>query len=147
MPRKRSRSIQKNQHQMGRLPIADAGSNVLGHNPKSNYFFSVPGLFVGLSSKGLTDFDSVMSPTSPLDFRVFSNLGNPFRSPRSNNDGSQRSWGSSKVGLSIIDSLNDDVKVYGKVFFWSKVYGKVSRSSESKSILFGPDMRIKTPDS
>ncbi|KAH0993629.1 hypothetical protein GBA52_005112 [Prunus armeniaca] len=135
MPRKRSRSIQKNQHQMGRLPIADAGSNVLGHNPKSNYFFSVPGLFVGLSSKGLTDFDSVMSPTSPLDFRVFSNLG--FRSPRSNNDGSQRRWGSSKVGLSIIDSLNDDVKVYGKV----------SRSSESKNILFGPDMRIKTPDS
>ncbi|CAB4292525.1 unnamed protein product [Prunus armeniaca] len=121
MPRKRSRSIQKNQHQMGRLPIADAGSNVLGHNPKSNYFFSVPGLFVGLSSKGLTDFDSVMSPTSPLDFRVFSNLGNPFRSPRSNNDGSQRSWGSS---------------------LW-----EVSRSSESKSILFGPDMRIKTPDS
>ncbi|CAL8992717.1 unnamed protein product [Prunus brigantina] len=122
MLRKRSRSIQKDQHQTGHLPIADAGSDVLGHNPKSNSFFSVPGLFVGLSSKGLTYSDSVMSPTSPLDFSVLSNLGNPFRSPRSNNDGSQRSWGSSKVGLSIIDSLDDDVKFYGKV----------RRSSESK---------------
>ncbi|PQQ15164.1 uncharacterized protein Pyn_31915 [Prunus yedoensis var. nudiflora] len=90
MQRKRSRSIQKDQHQMGHLPIADA----------------------------------VMSPTSPLDFRVFTNLGNPFRSPRSNNDGSKRSRGSSKVGLSKIDSLDDVVKVYGKV----------PRSSESKNI-------------
>ncbi|CAL8996715.1 unnamed protein product [Prunus brigantina] len=137
MLRKRSRSIQKDQHQMGHLPIADAGSDVLGHNPKSNSFFSVPGLFVGLSSKGLIDSDSVRSPTSPLDFRVFSNLGNPFRSPRSNSDGQQRSWGSSKVGLSIIDSFDDDVKFSGKV----------PRSSESKNILFGPGMRIKTPDS
>ncbi|BBG95424.1 Protein of unknown function D [Prunus dulcis] len=127
MLRKRSRSIQKDQHQMGHLPIADAGSDVLGHNPKSNSIFSVPGLFVGLSSKGLIDSDSVRSPTSPLDFRV----------PRSNSDGQQRSWGSSKVGLSIIDSFDDDVKFSGKV----------PRSSESKNILFGPGMRIKTPDS
>ncbi|KAM1022649.1 hypothetical protein ACFX15_042750 [Malus domestica] len=139
MLRKRSRSVQKDQHQMGRLPISDAaaGSDVLGHNPKSNSFFSVPGLFVGLSTKGLSDYDAVRSPTSPLDFRVFSNLGYPFRSPRSNQDGGQqRSWGSSKVGLSIIDSI-DDVKFFGKV----------PQSSESKNILFGPGMRInKIPE-
>ncbi|KAM0973817.1 hypothetical protein ACFX2I_016970 [Malus domestica] len=139
MLRKRSRSVQKDQHQMGHLPISDAaaGSDVLGHNPKSSSFFSVPGLFVGLSPKGLSDCDAVRSPTSPLDFRVFSNLGNPYRSQRSNHDGGQqRSWGSSKVGLSIIDSL-DDVKSSGRV----------PRSSESKNILFGPGMRInKTPE-
>ncbi|CAB4261953.1 unnamed protein product [Prunus armeniaca] len=111
MPRKRSRSIQKNQHQMGRLPIADAGSNVLGHNPKSNYFFSVPGCF--------QIWATLLGPQGPTMM------------------GRRGDGGSSKVGLSIIDSLNDDVKVYGKV----------SRSSESKNILFGPDMRIKTPDS
>lgn len=144
MLRKRTRSIQKDQdHQMGHLPISDAGSvshfwsDVLGPNPKSNSFFTAPGLFVGLSPIGLSDSDSVRSPTSPLDFRVFSNLGNPFRSPRSPLDGHKRSWGSSKVGLSIIDSLDDDVKFSGEV----------PRSSESKNILFGPGMRIKTPDS
>ncbi|XP_050366504.1 FCS-Like Zinc finger 11 [Argentina anserina] len=145
MLRKRTRSTQKvqDQHQMGHLPISNAGSeshfrgDVLGSNPKSNAFFTVPGLFVGLGPIGFTDSDSVRSPTSTLDFRVFSNLGSPFRSPRSPLDGHKRSWASSKVGLSIIDSLDDDVKCSGKV----------PRSSESKNILFGPGMRIKTRDS
>ncbi|KAL6216907.1 hypothetical protein ACLB2K_010125 [Fragaria x ananassa] len=145
MLRKRTRSTQKDQdqHQMGHLPISNTGSeshfrsDVLGPNPKSNPFFTIPGLFVGLGPIGLTDSDSIRSPTSPLDFRVFSNLGSPFRSPRSPLDGHKRSWGSSKVGLSIIDSFDDDVKCSGKV----------PRSSESKNILFGPGMRIKTRDS
>lgn len=128
---------------MGHLPIFDAGSesffhsDVMGHYLKSNYsFHSVPGLLVGLIPKGLTDSDYIRSPKSPLEFRVFSNIGQSFKSPRSSQDGQQRGWDNSKVGLSIIDSLDHDKKVSVKVF----------RSSESKNILFGPQLRKKPPN-
>ncbi|KAL5556080.1 hypothetical protein UlMin_038316 [Ulmus minor] len=42
----------------------------------------------------------------------------------------------SKLGLSIVDSLDEDMKFSGKVL----------RSSDSKNILFGPGFRIRTPD-
>lgn len=136
MLRKRSRSIEKDQ-QMGHLKMAFPGveSSFSSENHKNNSFFNVPGgLFVGLSPKGLSESDSVRSPTSPLDYRVFSNLGNPLRSPRSPTN--QKTWGTtSKVGLSIIDSLKDDDSAND---------GKVLRS-ESKNILFGPRVRTKTP--
>ncbi|CAK9164523.1 unnamed protein product [Ilex paraguariensis] len=137
MLRKRNRSShQKDQH-AGHLmsDIVSEKFDVLGQKHKTNSFFNVPGLFVGFNSKG-PESDSVRSPTSPLDFRVFSNLGNPFRSPRSSNEGNQKRWDCSKVGLSIIDSLEDDTKQSGKVL----------RSSDSRNILFGPQMRIKTPN-
>lgn len=123
MLRKRSRSHHKDQQNMGQ-------SEVLGQKQKTNSFFSVPGLFVGFSPKG--EIDSVRSPTSPLDFRVFSNLGNPFRSPRSPHEGHNKSCGSNKVGLSIIESLEDETKESGKIFL------------DSKSIVLGPQLRIKT---
>lgn len=112
-------------------------SEVWGHNnSKNNSFFSIHGLFVGLNPKGLSESDSVKSPTSPLDFRVFSNIGNPFvRSPRSPQHGHPKSWDSSKVGLSIVDSLDD----------YTKIPGKPLQSSESRNILFGPAMKLKIP--
>ncbi|KAK8940252.1 hypothetical protein KSP40_PGU016113 [Platanthera guangdongensis] len=67
-------------------------------------FFNVPGLFVG---KGLQDSDSLKSPTSPLDHRVFSNLGCSFvQSPTS----PRKSWDCSRVGLGLVDSLSDETK-------------------------------------
>lgn len=64
---------------------------------------NVCGLFVGFSPKS-SESDSVKSPTSPLDLWVFTNLANSFvRSPRS----PHMRWGNSKVGLSIIESLDD----------------------------------------
>ncbi|XP_057957805.1 FCS-Like Zinc finger 11 [Malania oleifera] len=131
MLRKRNRSIQKVQH-MGDSYFQ---SDILGQKHRTNSFFTVPGLFIGLNSKGSSDSDAVRSPTSPLDFRFLSNLGNPFRSPRVHHDVYQKSWDCSKVGLSIVDSL-DDTRT-----------GKVLRSSDSKTILFGPQMRIKTSNS
>lgn len=136
MLRKRTRSHQKDQH-MGQLTsdvISESyfHSDFLGHKHKNNSFFNIPGLFVGFNPKG-SESDSVRSPTSPLDFRVFSNLGNPFRSPRSSHEGHHKIWDTNKVGLSIIDTLDHDVKQPGKVL----------RASDSKNILFGPQMRIK----
>ncbi|KAJ8555402.1 hypothetical protein K7X08_012898 [Anisodus acutangulus] len=137
MLRKRTRSHQKVQP-MGHLMfdgISDS-SDVLVRKHKNNSFFNVPvpaGVFVGLNNKGL-ESDSVRSPTSPLDFRVFSNLGNPFRSLP--NEGTHKTFkGCTKVGLGIVDSLNDDEM---------KQSGKVVRPSDSKNILFGTQMRIKT---
>ncbi|KAF8407026.1 hypothetical protein HHK36_006150 [Tetracentron sinense] len=151
MLRKRSRSLQKDQYKDHLMP--DSGSEscfqsyVLGQKQKSNSFFSIPGLFVGFSTKGLSDSDSVRSPTSPLDFWGFSNLGNPFRSPRSCHEGNpQRIWDCSKVGLGIVDALDDETKPSGTVL----------RSSESRNIPLGsqlknipnsPNYRYKSIDS
>uniref|UniRef100_A0A5B6ZPI2 FLZ-type domain-containing protein n=1 Tax=Davidia involucrata TaxID=16924 RepID=A0A5B6ZPI2_DAVIN len=139
MLRKRTRSHHKDQH-MGHLmsdaiPESYFQTDVLGQKHKTNSFFSLPGLFVGFSPKA-SEYDSVRSPTSPLDFKVFSNLGSPLRSPRSTHEGHQKSWDCSKVGLSIIDSLDDDMKQPGKDL----------PASNSKNIIFGPQMRIKTPN-
>ncbi|KAJ6330097.1 hypothetical protein OIU76_008850 [Salix suchowensis] len=141
MLRKRTRSLQKDQ-QMGQLTMSDSGSEShfqsdnMGYNHKASSFFTGPGLFVGSSHKGLSDCDSVRSPTSPLDFRMFSNIRNPNKFPGSSHGGQQKSWDCSKVGLSIVDSLDDD----------GEGSGKVLRSSESKNILFGPRVRSKTPN-
>ncbi|KAI3812486.1 hypothetical protein L1987_17196 [Smallanthus sonchifolius] len=102
---------------------------------QTNSFFTVPGLFVGLNPKN-SESDSVRSPTSPLDFKVFSkpNFGNlPIRASSKANESTQKSWDCNKVGLSIIESLDDETKPSS---------GKILRSSNSKSILFGPQMRI-----
>ncbi|KAM7276996.1 hypothetical protein ACFE04_018862 [Oxalis oulophora] len=123
MLRKRTRSQLKN-------PIMGASDSDYHANNNSNSktthnpFFTVPGLFVGLCPKGLSDCDSVRSPTSPLDIRSFPNPA------------VARKWDTAKVGLSIIDSLDHD----------SRDNGKILRSSESKNILFGPRMRIKPPN-
>ncbi|KAJ9183448.1 hypothetical protein P3X46_007300 [Hevea brasiliensis] len=140
VPEKGFGLLQKDQH-MGPLTMSDSGSeshtqsDCLGYNHKTNSFFRVPGLFVALTPKGLSDCDSVRSPTSPLDFRVFSNLGNPYKSPRSSHNGYQKTWDCSKVGLSIVNSLDDDMRESGKVL----------QSLDSKNILFGQQVRAKTP--
>ncbi|KAI9071322.1 hypothetical protein K1719_046701 [Acacia pycnantha] len=143
MLRKRTRSLQKDQHLMGHVPNSDANSDYysqsqsLGRNIKNNSIFNVPRVLVGLDPKGLLDSDSVRSPTSPLDVRVLSNLGNPVRTPRSStHEGNQRSWECGKVGLSIIDSLEDCPKFSGKIL----------QPSESNNFSLSPRMRVKIPN-
>ncbi|GLT25415.1 hypothetical protein SLA2020_005460 [Shorea laevis] len=141
MLRKRSRSNQKDQ-ETSHQTMSGSGSesffqsDVLGNRNRNTSFFSVPGFFLGLNAKGYSDSDSVRSPKSPLDFRVFSNFGSPFRSPLSPTNGHQKNWEYDKVGLGIVDSLCDDAKVAGEV---------LRSSSDGKTILFGPQMRIRTP--
>jgi len=143
MLRKRTRSIQKDQHHGGKMTISEANfesyspSHALGSNGKSNSIFNAPLLFVGMGPKGVLDSDSVNSPTSPLDVSFFSNLSNPFRTPSSlSNEGQQRSWDCAKVGLSIIDSLEE----------CSKFSRKILQASESKKPSFSPQMITKAPN-
>ena len=59
MLRKRTRSIQKDQHHTGQMAISDTNSesHALGGNGKSNSIFNAPLLFVGMGHKGLLDCD------------------------------------------------------------------------------------------
>lgn len=138
MLRKRTRSHQKDQVMNNPMPdsISESyfHSDILNQRHKISSFLKVNGLFVGFNPKN-SDSDSVRSPTSPLDFRIFSSLGNPFRCPKSHNEG--HSWDCTKVGLSIIDSLDDG----------TSQSGKDARSSDNKSILFGRQMSVRGPTS
>ena len=134
--------MQKEQHHMSNLTQCEANSehysqthHALGRNNiKGHSIFNVPCLYVGLGPKGLLDSDSVRSPTSPLDARVLSNLGNPVRKPRSSpHEGHPRSWDCCKVGLGIVESLED----------CSRFSGKILQSPESKRVSVSPQMMIK----
>lgn len=101
---------------------------------------SLSGFLGGLSSKGSSDSDTVWSPTSPLDFRAFVNLSNPFsvKSPRSSpQNGYQKKWDSSEVGLGIINSLAEE----------KESTGEVCNSLKRKNIVFGPQVKINIPNS
>ncbi|MED6180043.1 hypothetical protein PIB30_006531 [Stylosanthes scabra] len=136
MLRKRSRSQQqKDQNQMDSSNYSDHYSHqflALGQNKTQqnhSIFNNVPCLFVGFGPKVLLDADSVRSPTSPLDSRLVSNIGNHVnvRNPKSSSC-NQRSWDCCKVGLSLIDSLED----------CSKFNGKILRCCECKNISVTP---------
>ncbi|GAA0151067.1 hypothetical protein LIER_09865 [Lithospermum erythrorhizon] len=108
-------------------------SGFASENRKNDFFPNVPrGLCVGSNPKG-SEMDSIRSPTSPLDFRVFSSLGNPYRSRTSYNEGRHKTWDRSKVGLGIVNSLDDETNQIGKVL----------QSSLSKKVLLNPRMMIK----
>ncbi|KAF3791179.1 hypothetical protein EJ110_NYTH14507 [Nymphaea thermarum] len=96
-------------------------------------FFSIPGLFVGFSSKGLSDCDAVRSPTSPLDARIFSAFGSSFWTQWSDADGLQARQ---RAGPGIVDSLSD-VRTHQPP--------NSLGNGESKSIRFGPQLRISVP--
>lgn len=133
MLRKRTRSQQKAQHishlMSDAIPDTHSHSDAFVLEHKSNSFFNV----LGFNRKD-SESDSLSSPTSTLDLRVFSSFANPFKFQRSSNDWSQKTWDCSKVGLSIIGSLDDELEKMGKP----------PLRSESKSIIFGPQMRIQT---
>ncbi|XP_068651868.1 FCS-Like Zinc finger 8-like isoform X2 [Aristolochia californica] len=136
MLRKRSRAVHTDQSRRDLMPDStqDSSFSSTASAPKNKNtaFFRVPGLFVAFGNKVLSDSDSARSPTSPLDFKGFSNPINPLGSPRVAPNGSQKSWDCSRVGLSILDSLSDESKPCGRVF----------GVSESRNILLGSQMKI-----
>ncbi|XWS16372.1 hypothetical protein CRYUN_Cryun34aG0081400 [Craigia yunnanensis] len=113
-------------------------SDTLGLRHISNSLFNIPGFFVGFSTKGSLDSDTIRSPTSPLDLRVFANFRYPFsvRSPRSpSQSGYQKKWDCGKIGLGIVNLLADDIKPDGKDL----------DSPKRKNIIFGPQVKTKFP--
>ncbi|ESQ41105.1 hypothetical protein EUTSA_v10014059mg [Eutrema salsugineum] len=83
--------------------------------------------------------ETAWSPTSPLDFRLFSSLGNPFGGSSSRSIRKvvhQKSWDSGKVGLSIVDSLDDHHTDSSRILL---------PSPDSKNMIFGSWMRNGNP--
>ncbi|KAJ3694149.1 hypothetical protein LUZ60_009629 [Juncus effusus] len=110
--------------------ISDSpSSDALVHRTRSSSFFPIPRLFIGLSTKGLTDLDPTRSPTSPLD----------FKSPKSTKC---FDYGKNSAGLGLVNHLTDDDK---------KVLGSPLRLTSTKSLpkdygylcKFDPKMAIK----
>ncbi|XVE88932.1 hypothetical protein DITRI_Ditri19aG0109700 [Diplodiscus trichospermus] len=113
-------------------------SDTLGLKHIRSSLFNIPGFLVGFNAKGSSDFDTVRSPTSPLDLRVFANFSNPFsvRSPRSSSQsGYQKKWDCSKIGLGIVNMLADETKPDGEDL----------DSPRRKNIIFGPQVKTKFP--
>ncbi|OVA05430.1 Protein of unknown function DUF581 [Macleaya cordata] len=132
MLRKRSRAVTSKQALMA--------DNVYLPSPKDKYikpttspFTLSPRLFTGLSSNGFSESDSVNSPTSILDNKHFSNLGNPFWSDKNTTTKSWEKKLDSGVGLGIIDALIDE-----------KPNQKFSNPS-SRMVLFGSQLKIQIP--
>ncbi|EPS61768.1 hypothetical protein M569_13027 [Genlisea aurea] len=90
----------------------------------------VPGLFVAFNTSNNSEADSVRSPTSTLDFRILSRT--PFPATGSS---SHKNWDcSEKVGLGIVDSLDDD-------------HGNDKKKKKNKkNILFGGITRASKAD-
>ncbi|XP_072995659.1 FCS-Like Zinc finger 10-like isoform X2 [Typha latifolia] len=114
----------------------DIMSSVLNSSSESlaqkSGLFRFPALLVRLSTKGLLDSDSVWSPTSPLDYKFFSNIGSSsVRSPRSPGPGGQpKSWDASRVGLGLVDTLNEE-----------------GMASHNKKVLLGSELKTNIPGS
>ncbi|KAE9588047.1 hypothetical protein Lal_00003171 [Lupinus albus] len=109
--------------------------NTLSPRQRSFSFFQTSGSRIGVGAKVLPDSESVWSPTSPLDCKLFSNLSNPFsvKSPRpSFQTVHKKRLDCSEVGLRIISSLVNENKLNDDVL------GKFQR----KNIIFGS--RVKT---
>lgn len=109
--------------------------------PTSSIFTS-PRLFTSFSSKGFTDTESVMSPTSILDTKPFSALKTPFwsdtrtntpRTPKPENKSHRDKLDSRGVVLGLVDALTDE-----------KSDPKISKP-ETRMILFGSQLKIQIP--
>ncbi|XP_047333735.1 FCS-Like Zinc finger 8-like [Impatiens glandulifera] len=104
----------------------------------SSSIFLSPRLFSGFTSKGISDSESLLSPTSILDTKSISAFRNPFWSdskpikpkPRSNWDKLEDSIG---LGLAIVDTLKDDKSTPN----FSK--------PDNRMVLFGSQLKIQIP--
>ncbi|OIW09091.1 hypothetical protein TanjilG_16318 [Lupinus angustifolius] len=120
--------------------MADSSSNfslpcnTSSPRQKSFSFFHTSGSRIGVGAKVLPDSESVWSPTSPLDCKLFSNLINPFsvKSPRPpSQTAHKKQLDCSKVGLGIVSSLANETKHNDEIL------GKFHR----KNVIFGPQFK------
>ncbi|XAR57255.1 hypothetical protein NMG60_11025324 [Bertholletia excelsa] len=109
-------------------------------SPTSKYrrptssIFSSSRLFTSFVSKGFTETDSILSPTSILDTKPFSAFRNPFWSDQKSPKPEARThWDkldSGGVGLGIVDCLESDLKLC---------------KPKSRNVLFASQLRVQIP--
>ncbi|XP_042518037.1 FCS-Like Zinc finger 8 [Macadamia integrifolia] len=136
---KRSRSVTSKQALMAdHASLPSPTDRYIRH---ASSFFSSPRSFTGFASKGFSETDSLVSPTSILDIKPFSGPGTPTFSDRSSSKSPEPSlenkhpWEkleSGGVGLGLVDALSDD-----KFNNFSK--------PDSRMVLFGSQLKIQIP--
>lgn len=138
MLRKRSRATTSKQALMA--DFSTLPSPTEKYRKPISSFFSSPRLFTGFTSKGFSETEAVMSPTSILDSKPFSGLRNPFWSetntPKTPEPETRRYWDKldyKGIGLGIVDALNEE-----------KSDQKPSKP-ESRMVLFGSQLKIQIP--
>ncbi|XP_022138309.1 protein MARD1-like isoform X2 [Momordica charantia] len=98
-------------------------------------FFGSPRLFTSSSSKGLSETEAVMSPTSILE--PFLGLRNPLwaesNSPRTQVTESKRPWDSKGIGLGIVDALTEEKS------------DPAPTKPETRMVLLGSQLKIQIP--
>ncbi|KAK7280108.1 hypothetical protein RJT34_25170 [Clitoria ternatea] len=126
--------------------MADSGSSTTSSQAEKykkpmSSFFSSPRLFTNLTPKGFHETETMMSPTSILDSKPFSGFKNPFwtetNSPRTPGSEHKRPWDKLEpkgVGLGLVDALVEDEK-----------QGEVSSKPDSRTVLFGSQLKIQVP--
>lgn len=129
------------------LMAEDSGCSEKQHKKHTSSFFSCsPRLFTNLTPKGFHESsETMMSPTSTLDSKPFSGFKNPFwsetNSPRTpvGGGGEHKRYfdklDSKGVGLGLVDALLVD----------EKKHGEVNSKPESRTVLFGSQLRIQIP--
>ncbi|XWS36317.1 hypothetical protein CRYUN_Cryun20dG0074800 [Craigia yunnanensis] len=143
MLRNRSRAVTSKQALM-----ADHSSQ---SSPAQNYTRPIPSFFgsprfKAFTTKGLSQTDTIKSPTSILDNNQFFPFGNPFgydinqpKSPKvfspNNKQHSPEKSESKGIGLAIIDTFDD-----------KPIEDKSScETSNNKMVLFGTELRVQIP--
>jgi len=120
--------------------MADSSSNLslppdtISARQIRSSIFHTSGSRVGAGVKNLPDSESAWSPTSPLDYRLFSNLSNVFSAKSSRpsfQTGHKKPLDGSKVGLGIITSLVNETKPDNEIL------GKFPR----KNVIFGSQVK------
>ncbi|GAB4843359.1 hypothetical protein Ancab_013325 [Ancistrocladus abbreviatus] len=141
MLRKRSRVTRSKEALMA--DFISPTSSVEKFGRLSPFLFNSPRAFAPFASKGLSETDPVMSPTSILDTKPFSALKNPFcseastpKSPEYNSDNKRQcfKFDSKGVGLAIVDSLAADEKSDANL-----------SKPDSRTVLFGSQLKIQIP--
>lgn len=143
MLRNRSRAVTK------QSLMADHNS-VPASKPKQttpiSSFLGSPRFFNGFFSKGVTSFEPVNKPTSMLESPRISNFGTPFgfydrntvKSPGAATENKQFAVDDTKIGLALINSLNDEKSPdHNKKF---------SRQNSCTRAQLGSKLKICIPD-
>ncbi|KAG9451975.1 hypothetical protein H6P81_004879 [Aristolochia fimbriata] len=140
MLRKRSRAVSSKQGLMADLGSGPLPSPTDKYTRPTSSFFNSPRLFTGFSAKAFSDTESVMSPTSILDSKPFSGIGNPFwydKTPKSTeiqveNRNPYPKIEPGGVGLGIIEALDESGD-------------RNLPKRDSRMVLFGSQLKIQIP--
>ncbi|KAF8401720.1 hypothetical protein HHK36_012666 [Tetracentron sinense] len=140
MLRKRSRAVTSKQALMadhGTLP-----SPTDKYRRPTSSFFCSPRSFTGFSTKGFSETESVMSPTSILDTKLFTGTVIPLWSDKKSSKTpepcleNRHPWeklDSRGVGLGLVDALSDERT------------DQKSCKPDSRMVLFGSQLKIQIP--